>query len=76
MSDETKRRGDVGVTNETKIVRTDSKILIEGKWQNIRRLVQDLLDDGWKYTDEPTGEPSGFQFTEVTLQRQFTGSDM
>lgn len=66
------------MSDETKIIRTDcgSHLYIEGKWAQIRNIVQNLLDDGWKYTDEPTGEPSGFQFTEVTLQRQFTGSDM
>lgn len=60
------------MSDETKMVRNDGKILIEGKWQNIRRLVQDLLDDGWKYTAEPTGEPSGFQFTQVELTREWT----
>lgn len=47
----------------------DDRILIEGRWANIRRLVQGLTDDGWKVIGEPTGEPSGFKFTEVELKR-------
>lgn len=47
----------------------DEIISIEGKWANIRRLVQGLTEDGWKVIGEPTGEPSGFKFTEVELTR-------
>ena len=47
----------------------DEIISIEGKWANVRNIVQDLLDDGWRIKGEATGEPSGFKFTEVTLTR-------
>jgi hypothetical protein len=57
------------MSDETKIIRNEGRIAIEGKWANIRNIVQSLLDDGWRYTAEPTGEPSGFQFTEVEMER-------
>lgn len=47
----------------------DERIEIQGKWQNIRHLIAGLLADGWRIKDELTGEPSGFKFTEVTLER-------
>lgn len=47
----------------------DERIEIQGKWANIRSIVQGLLNDGWKVMGEATGEPSGFKFTEVTLER-------
>ena len=44
-------------------------IRIQGKWSNIRRIVRELIEDGWRYRVEPTGEPSGFHFTDVELER-------
>lgn len=43
------------------------RLSIEGKWQNIRRMIQGLLEDGWTMASiEPNDT---FTFTIVELTR-------
>lgn len=42
-------------------------ISLEGRWMNLRNLVQSLIDDGWVITRiEPNAE---FTLTEVEMER-------
>ncbi len=53
----------------TTVTRTmkPERLTIEGKWANIRRIVKDLVADGWRHdTPEPNDD---FTRTTVTLER-------
>lgn len=45
------------------------KISLQGKWQDLNRLVKRLIDQGWVMT-ECDGSLSGFKWTDVVLEKE------